>query len=118
MVIAPVSPVFEDEAVYSCNPGYTLDGYNRMCCNSSGEWNGVTPTCVFGGGQIIYVDILAIHHENMSVICIPHNTPLLNSDNGFTGVYLFSSPHAPSSIVVVVVETTWPVKAKLHVEHP
>ena len=48
-VVAPTSPVFQDEAVYSCNSGFTLSGQERRCCLSTGLWSGTAPTCVFAG---------------------------------------------------------------------
>ena len=51
-VTAPAAPVFEDEAVYSCNPGYELSGYNRRCCLSDGQWSGDAPTCVLSGTPV------------------------------------------------------------------
>ncbi len=34
------------EATYSCDPGFTLDGYEIRTCQSDGTWSGQPPTCV------------------------------------------------------------------------
>ena len=62
-VTVPAAPVFEDEAVYSCNPGYELSGYNRRCCLSDGEWSGDAPTCVLSGIPIpVYLYFFNIYN--------------------------------------------------------
>ena len=35
-----------DTAVYSCNPGFTLDGEGARTCVEDGEWSGDEPTCI------------------------------------------------------------------------
>ena len=32
-------------AVYTCNPGATLDGDPSRTCQRNGEWSGAPPTC-------------------------------------------------------------------------
>ena len=32
-------------ATYTCNPGYTLNGYTTRTCGSDGVWSGDTPMC-------------------------------------------------------------------------
>ncbi len=32
--------------VYSCDPGFTLDGTETCTCQSDGTWSGQPPTCV------------------------------------------------------------------------
>ena len=38
------SLAYDSEALYSCNPGYSLLGPNKLICRQSG-WEGVAPTC-------------------------------------------------------------------------
>ena len=34
-----------DNATYSCDNGFLLQGVNRRVCTSGGEWSGSAPTC-------------------------------------------------------------------------
>ncbi len=36
---------FGDNAVYSCNVGFTLTGVRIRTCLNGGQWSGETPTC-------------------------------------------------------------------------
>ena len=36
---------FGDTAVYSCNPGFTLEGSATRVCMASGQWSDTPPTC-------------------------------------------------------------------------
>ena len=33
-------------AIYSCNPGYKIDGNSRRRCMDDGQWSGEDPRCV------------------------------------------------------------------------
>ena len=52
-VSIPDGNEIEDEAVYSCDPGFELSGNSRRCCRSSGSWSGTAPTCVQIGRSIL-----------------------------------------------------------------
>ena len=36
---------FRSVAMFSCNPGYQLDGSEAIVCRSDGTWSGATPQC-------------------------------------------------------------------------
>ena len=35
-------------ATYVCSKDYALVGTSTRTCQSTGQWNGVAPTCIFG----------------------------------------------------------------------
>ena len=41
----PTGKTFGQTAVYSCNPGYNLDGDSTRTCQATGVWSGSVPTC-------------------------------------------------------------------------
>ena len=45
-VSTPDGTEFQNEAVYSCSPGFELNGDRRRCCGSTGSWSGDAPSCV------------------------------------------------------------------------
>ncbi len=37
---------YGDQIVFTCNPGYTLEGDSAAVCTSTGQFNKILPTCV------------------------------------------------------------------------
>ena len=35
-----------DTAMYSCNPGYELDGVDTLTCGDDGVWSAAPPVCI------------------------------------------------------------------------
>ena len=52
-VSTPDGTEFQNEAVYSCSPGFELNGDRRRCCGSTGSWSGDAPSCVQIGGSFL-----------------------------------------------------------------
>ncbi|CAL1545259.1 unnamed protein product [Lymnaea stagnalis] len=40
------SSTFQNLAIYSCHPGYTLGPHSTLICGETGEWQGIEPHCV------------------------------------------------------------------------
>ena len=38
-----------DNATYSCDPGYELDGTETVICQSDGQWSDLPPVCLIIG---------------------------------------------------------------------
>jgi len=38
-------PYYEDQCLFSCDPGYELTGFSSRQCLSNGSWSGVDVTC-------------------------------------------------------------------------
>ena len=50
---------YEDQCLFSCDPGYQLTGSSSRQCLSNGSWNGSDVTC-----DILHCDILTDEIEN------------------------------------------------------
>lgn len=44
-VVTSTGTTYLQEAVYSCNEGYIMEGSNTRVCQYDGSWNGTTPSC-------------------------------------------------------------------------
>ena len=41
--------------VYTCNPGYRLDGASALTCQSTGQWSEQAPRCVDLSGTCLQI---------------------------------------------------------------
>ena len=68
--IENVCEVYECDANYSCQPGYMLEGINRIACMASGNWSAPAPTCL--GECILMLIYSALKREEPLIYITCH----------------------------------------------
>ena len=62
-----LSDGIETTAIFSCNLGYSMEGYARSVCRADGSWDISAPTC---GEDLLYVTILSRRKHSTDESCL------------------------------------------------
>ena len=60
-------------AIYSCSPGYTLEGFQQRRCNGDGDWEGTPPTCHLTTSCKCFVDDPHTHLQLLRVSSVKNS---------------------------------------------
>ena len=61
---------FQDQAVYTCDRGYTMVGASKRVCQTSGQWSGNTPECKHSARFAYLCIFTMIRKTSSSYFCI------------------------------------------------
>ena len=60
----PIPVNYKSEAMYTCNPGFSLMGVRSRECLGDGVWSGIEPTCVGKSFErtMLHICICTLYH--------------------------------------------------------
>lgn len=68
-------PVYPNEATYSCDSNWTLNGSATRKCQANGQWSGSAPTCLGCGDAVVSTEL----GEQCEATLPPHNAWTCNA---------------------------------------